>query len=377
RLAIAEKPDYTFAHRCLTLVRKYTADDPHLAQMEALNNAPDATRETRAQLGFALAKAYEDVGDYKRSFDALAQGNAARQDEIGYDATLEKNRFGTLTTLFRDYELSPIEFKPIPYRPIFVVGMPRSGTSLCEQILSRHHAVWGAGELEDLRRAVIRAAEGNNRRLSQAMIRQVRSIYLSALSDIDAPHGVITDKMPGNFRFVGFMRLAFPEAKIIHMRRDPMAVCWSLFKSYFAVDGHGYAYNLADAADYYKLYCDLMAVYEGLWPDTLCSINYEALTEDPETHIRTLLDACDLPFDPACLESHRSTRAVRTVSALQVRSAIYKGSSEAWRKFEPHLDPLMDRLADHGLGPKAPSPTGAPASHDSAEVRAVSPPSAG
>ncbi|MEM9223406.1 MAG: sulfotransferase [Pseudomonadota bacterium] len=342
-------PDSHATHRDYSLVHKYRPGDPHIAQMEDLERRKDASLDDSAQLSFALAKAYDETGETEKAFKAWSKANALRRRDIGYDEAHERNRFDTISRLFGDYALTPISFDPIPYKPVFIVGMPRSGTSLCEEILARHPKVWGAGELEEIRLAVTRAAEANDRRLSHDMVAQVRGRYLHALKEIQAPQGVVTDKMPGNFRFVGFMRLAFPEATIIHMKRDPMAVCWSLFRSYFAIRGHGYAYDLTDAADYYARYAELMALYDRLWPSEIHTTFYEQLTEDPEREVRAILDACGLEFDRACLEHTPSQRAVRTVSALQVREGIYKGSSEAWRRYERHLEPLRSRLADHGL----------------------------
>lgn len=350
--AIALKPDYCPAHRCLSIVKRYSPGDPHFDAMDALAQS-DISDEDRVELAFARAKAFDDIGERARAFAAWSEGNALRQAEIGYDAEAERKRFAVLRRLFRDHALTPLTFDPIRYRPIFVVGMPRSGTSLCEQILSRHPAVWSGGELEDMRHAVSTASTAHGHRLCHDLIRDVRARYVASLDNIGAEPGVVTDKMPANFRFIGFIRLAFPEATVIHMRRDPAAVCWSLFKSFFATRGHGYAYNMEDAAEYFALYHELTTLYEELWPDTIHSVDYDALTEDPERHIRALLDACRLPFDPACLQSHRSTRAVRTVSALQVRSAIYKGSSDVWRRYEKFLAPMLERLAAHGLGPLA------------------------
>ncbi|GAB5374492.1 MAG: tetratricopeptide repeat-containing sulfotransferase family protein [Acuticoccus sp.] len=356
--ALHAKPDYCMAHRALSMVTRYSPDTPHLEAMNALAADGTLDEDARIHLAFARAKAFDDAGDRANAFAAWREGNALRQRQIGYNAEAERTRFGTITRLFRDHTLTPLTFDPIPYRPIFVVGMPRSGTSLCEQILDRHPAVWGAGELEDMHRAVARAAEANGRRLCHDMVKDIRAYYLNVLRDIGAPHGVVVDKMPQNFRFVGFIRLAFPEARIVHMRRDPAAVCFSLWKSYFSIDSHGYAYGLEDSADYYKLYHDIMAMFEERYADSIFRLDYEALTDEPERHIRALLDACGLPFDPACLEAHRSTRAVRTVSALQVRQAIYKGSSDAWRRYEAHLAPLLTRLAEHGLAPPAADASG-------------------
>lgn len=349
--ALAARPHYCLAHRALSMVTRYTPQTPHLAEMNAVAMRQDLSEDERIHLGFARAKAFDDIDDRDGAFAAWREANALRQRQLGYAPEREEARFATITTLFRDHELTPLTFNAIPYRPIFVVGMPRSGTSLCEQILDRHPAVWGAGELEDIQRAVALGAEANGRRLCHEMVKDIRAHYLNVLREIGAPHGVVVDKMPQNFRYVGFIRLAFPEAKIVHMRRQPAAVCFSLFKSYFSIDGHGYAYDLEDAADYYKLYHDIMGLFEERYADTIFRLDYEALTEDPERQIRALLAACDLPFHAACLDAHRSTRAVRTVSALQVRKEIYRGSSDDWRRYERHLAPLLARLAAHGLAP--------------------------
>ncbi|WMS43638.1 sulfotransferase [Acuticoccus sp. MNP-M23] len=351
RGAIDIAPDYCPAHREFSIVHKYRAGDPHIDEMAALAARDDFGVEDRTHLAFGRAKAFDDIDAREEAFECWREGNRLRFGQIGYDADHENKRFALIKTLFSEHALPPLAFEPIPYRPIFIVGMPRSGTSLCEEILQRHPEVWGAGELESMRRAVSHAGETHGRQLSQDMIRDVRRRYLLDLKEIDAPHGVVTDKMPANFRFTGFIRLAFPEAKVIDMRRSPAAVCWSLYRSYFSVHGLGYAYDMEAAADYFNHYQSLMTLLSGLWPGTIHTQSYEALTEDPETEVRRLLQACDLPFDPSCLDAKTSTRAVRTTSALQVRGAIYKGSSDAWRRYEAQLQPMLARLSTHGLAP--------------------------
>ncbi len=351
RTALDMAPDYCAAHRDFSIVRKYRPGDGHIAEMAALAARDDLSVDDRAQLAFARAKAYDDIDARDEAFQCWQEGNRLRFGEIGYDAAHEEKRFALIRTLFTEYSLPPLDFEPIPYRPVFIVGMPRSGTSLCEEILQRHPQVWGAGELEAMRHAVTAASEANGKQLSHDTIREIRRRYVASLAEIEAPHGVVTDKMPANFRFTGFIRLAFPEAKVIHMRRSPAAVCWSLYRSYFSVHGLGYAYDMEAAADYFAHYHRLMTTLEGLWPGTIHAQSYEALTEDPEAEVRRLLAACDLPFHEACHDARPSTRAVRTMSALQVRSAIYTGSSEAWRRYEPHLAPMLARLAAHGLAP--------------------------
>ncbi|MEM8663759.1 MAG: sulfotransferase, partial [Pseudomonadota bacterium] len=272
--AIAMAPEQCSAHRTYSLVHRYTAGDRHIAQMDDLAERADLTLDETAHLAFARAKAYDEIDERDKAFAAWREGNRARRDALGYDPSTEVKRFETIARLFRDYALTPLEFAPIPYKPVFVVGMPRSGTSLCEEVLARHPSVWGAGELEDIRLAVARASMANGNRLCHDSVVSIRAQYLNALEQIDAPHGVVTDKMPGNFRFVGFMRLAFPEATIIHMKRDPVAVCWSIYRSYFAIRGHRYAYDLEDVADYYALYAGLMELYDRIWPGAIHTTVY-------------------------------------------------------------------------------------------------------
>ncbi|HSN72560.1 MAG TPA: sulfotransferase, partial [Steroidobacteraceae bacterium] len=155
---------------------------------------------------------------------------------------------------------------------------------------------------------------------------------------------IITDKMPLNFRWIGMILSAFPEAKIIHTKRDPMATCWSIYKRYFFFRGNGYAYDLGDVAEYYRLYADLMAFWHQKYPNAIYDVCYERLTENQEEETRKLLEFCDLEWQEECLNFHKTKRLVKTISATQVRREMYRGSSEAWRKFERHLQPLAKAL---------------------------------
>ena len=239
--------------------------------------------------------------------------------------------------------------EPSTFKPIFIVGMPRSGTTLVEQITSSHHAVHGAGELTNLPTIIGPIAtdhlnQGINK-LPQKPFLSIREQYLDVLSNLNVSESVITNKLPLNFIYIGFILTAFPEAKIVHMKRDARAICWSIYKSNFRNTGNGYSYNFDDLAGFYGLYTDLMDFWHQLFPDRIYDMCYEDLTTNQEEETRKLLEYCEIEWDDNCLNFHNSKRAVKTASALQVRQKMYQGSSEAWKKYEVHLKPLIKALS--------------------------------
>ena len=233
-------------------------------------------------------------------------------------------------------------------RPIFIVGMLRSGTSLVEQIISSHGEVYGAGELKNFNNSIIPIIKKHlaeeNFSLIEDEFKLIREEYLSSLSMINTNANVITDKFPLNFRSIGFILSAFPDAKIIHLKRDARATCWSIYKHYFSDAGNGWAYNLDDLAKFYKLYVDLMNYWHELYPGKIYDISYEKLTSNQEKESRQLIEYCDLEWDPFCLNFHENKRDVNTASSLQVRKKIYQGSSDAWREYSDFLKPLTKAL---------------------------------
>ncbi len=230
--------------------------------------------------------------------------------------------------------------------PVFIVGMPRSGSSLTEQILAAHSRVDGAGETNAFDRAVrpLLAAIEAGRPVEQTVLAEVRARYRALISELPVDAPVIVDKHLANARWVGFIAAVFPEAKIIAMRRDPVATCWSIFKMLFANDGNDYGYDLGELGQYHRLATELQAFWDQLLPGRIHTLDYERLTREPDAMTRALLDHCGLDFEPQCLAFHTSSRAVSTASAGQVRRAIYTGSSEAWQRYERHLGVLIKAL---------------------------------
>ena len=227
--------------------------------------------------------------------------------------------------------------------PIFIVGMPRSGTTLVEQIISSHSKVTGAGELNFAAQFGAAIATGVNEANNQSLL-DFRHNYLNELQSVSNGNLIVIDKMPQNFRYIGLLAAAFPEAKIVHVKRDPRATCWSNFRQYFTTNGIGYCYSLDDVVSYYKLYIDLMKFWQSEYSDRIYNLDYEKLTMDQENETRKLIRHLKINWEDACLSPQKNKRRVRTVSQQQVRQKVYKGSSEAWRKYEPFLNGAFDSL---------------------------------
>ena len=351
--AVAIKPDYVKAHHSISFLKKCTENDPQITQMQSLLSAGNLSQSDRKHLCFALSKANEDLGKQDEFFEYLHEGNRLRKEELDYSLDKDQKVFSIIKKMFKtpkslSYEASTIQ-------PIFIVSLPRSGTTLVEQIIASHQAVYGAGELITLGNLIAPIIEDfstHNNSLTKKDFLSIRQQYLDALSVFNAPEDVITDKMPLNFQYIGFILSAFPEAKIVHLKRDARATCWSIYRRYFFRVGngwcnHGWAYNLDDLAGFYGLYTDLMDFWHQTFPDKIYDLCYEDLTTNQEKETRKLLDYCELDWDENCLNFHTTKRAVKTASALQVRQKMYQGSSEAWKKHEAYLQPLIKGLSSY------------------------------
>lgn len=346
-MAVQACPEYAQAHRNLSAVHRYQSDDPLIKVMDQ-QLAAVTSEHDKMYLNFARFKAHEDMGEFPQAFDRLIDANAIRKKLLGYDMVADKLLFKTLRELFT-VPLPIVAAHIAQPRPVFILGMMRSGTTLVEQILSSHSAVHGAGELETMGQLCLPIMEkfhSTKEIPKEKDLQQLRSRYLNELGKINAVTSVITDKMPANFLWIGFILASIPEARIIHMQRDPMATCWSIFNHYFSSNGNGYAFDLRDVAAYWHLYNDLMKYWRNLFPNQILDVPYEQLTEEPENWSRKIVEFSGLQWEDACLNFHLNNRAVRTASASQVRKKIYKGSSEAWRKYEPQLSGLK---ADLGI----------------------------
>ena len=350
--AINEDPNYSEAHRNLSVIKKYKKNDTQINQMESLYKKTHLTITDRRNLCFALAKVYDDLGDNDQFFKFLNEGNDLRKQELNYKFSSSQKTHDGLLKAFKKTPniLSKSIQKESNIRPIFILGMPRSGTTLVEQIIASHEKVHGAGELNNLKNIVTPLLENhfnsNNKTINQDDIELIRKQYLDSLIKLNSKEKILTDKMPMNFKFIGYILSAIPEAKIIHVKRDARATCWSNYKHYFS-SGNGFTFNQKDLAKYFGLYSELMNYWHKLFPDKIYELSYEKLTENQKQETEKLLKYCDLNWDKNCLNFHKNTRAIKTASSSQVRKKMYQGSSEAWKKYESNLKTLTEGLKSY------------------------------
>ena len=352
--ALQAEPQLAEAHINLSRLKTYQCDDPQIAQMLGRMANPEATDNERMHLSFALGKVYEDLGDTDQAFKHILNGNRLRRAEFAYDIAKDRGQFETIKSLFNAANASHVNSEWPPgsgeTQPIFIVGTLRSGTTLTEQILASHSKVWGAGELENLGRllepAVEKAGLAGTTQLDTVDLLSCRDNYLRDAGARAADAPFVTDKMPSNFKWIGFLLTTMPGVKIVHVSRDPVASCWSMFKLQFRA--HGYTNDLEDLGRYYRLYLDLMDFWRQEFPGQIYDLKYEALTENQQEETRRLLAHCELDWEDQCLEFYKTRRAVRTLSDNQVRQEMYTGSSKAWQKYRSHLAPLISALEGGG-----------------------------
>ena len=347
--AVEIEPEFAEAYRNLSKVKKFKVKDPQINQVFSLYSGNKLNVADKARLGFALADINKSLGNHDDYIKYLNEGNRLRKEEIKYSFEESQNFHSIITKLFSSTQpIIKTSSKSISdIKPIFIVGMPRSGTSLVEQIISSHKSVHGAGELLNFRNIITPILDNHlskkNSSIPNEDMLKIRNEYLDSLGSLKAKENIITDKMPMNFRLLGFILSAIPEAKIIHLTRDPMATCWSNFNHYFTA-GNGFSFDQEDLAKFYLLYQELMNFWHKLFPNKIYDLNYENLTINQEKETKKLIKYCDLEWDENCLDFHKNQRGVLTASSAQVRKKMYQGSSEAWKKYEAYLQPLVKGL---------------------------------
>jgi len=343
--SISANPNFAEGYHNLSYLKKYTSDDQQIYKMESLLNKGNLKLSDQIHLCLALATINENLGNFKNFFEFLHKGNSLRKQELNYSFEKDQKLFSTIKKIFRSPQL--ISSQSSSKRLVFVVGMPRSGTTLVEQILASHSRVYGAGELDALDEIVtasFKEFKSNNNLFYENFLKNTKK-YNDYISSLKVPEEVVTDKMPLNFRYIGFILSAFPDAKIIHLKRDARAICWSNYKCFFIKKENGYSYNLGDLSRFYALYHDLMIFWHEKFPNKIYDLCYEDLTTNQEIEIRNLLNYCELEWDEDCLNFHKNKRELKTASAVQVRQKIYQGSSDAWKRHEHNLSPLIKALS--------------------------------
>ncbi len=350
--AISINPDYVDALLFLSKTTKHHEHDDTTRTMEDFYFRASISSKQKIHFAFGLGKIFEDLNDYSKSFDFILEGNRLKRASYQYKIKEDIELFDKIKEVF-----SPVFFSNHPdvgnpdETPIFILGMPRSGTSLVEQILASHSQVFGAGELKEL------SSMANNTcskwtgkkypeylsDISKKEYFALGSNYLENIKKHSDIKRFITDKMPYNFQLIGLIKLILPKAKVIHCVRDPMDNCYSIFKNDFA-GKHKYAYDLNELGQYYNLYLDLMDHWRKIIPEFIYDIRYEELVFDQEVQTRKLLNFCNLPWENSCLSFYKTKRRVATASATQVRRPIYSDSIQLWNKYEKQLEPLRNAL---------------------------------
>lgn len=356
RRAWALQPNNLGAAYSLSGIKRFSdTEDPDLKMMQAWDERRKALPPTqRVSLDFALGKAYADLRDYDRAFSHYKAGNDAQRELIFYDAERQENTVRSVCACFTPGLLERYRGHGSQSEtPVFIVGMPRSGTTLIEQVLASHPDVAAGGELKAVGELIPRFwPKGESGQylgaLAQAspdLVDQFAAQYLERIRELGAAALRVTDKMPGNFLNVGLIRLAFPNARIIYARRNPMDNCLSCYTTFFA-SGHEYSYDLGTLGAMYRLHEAVMEHWRALAGVDFLEVRYELMVDDLETQARRLVDYVGLPWDARCLEFYKTERAVATASLAQVRRPIYRSSVEKWRRYETHLGELAEALGD-------------------------------
>ena len=358
RAAAGARPTYGEAYWSLANLKTYRFTEDEIERMRTAEASPAASTADRYHLCFALGKALEDQGKFEPSFEHYSRGNALKRATSGYDpATLEAGARLQKAVCTRALFARRAGSGSPARDPIFIVGLPRAGSTLIEQILASHSAVEGTQELADLPR-MVNGLQGRDTpagdpaypgilaRLTAADCQRLGDQYLRDTRAYRATgRARFIDKMPNNFRHVGLIHLILPNARIIDARREPLACCFSNFKQLFA-QGQTFTYGLEDIARYYRTYLELMRHWDEVLPGRVLRVHYEDVVDDLEGSVRRLLAYCGLELEPACLAFHQTARSVRTPSSEQVRQPIYREGLEQWRHYERWLGPLRDALGD-------------------------------
>lgn len=352
--AISSNPFSGDAHYGLAYLRRFRSYDDDLERMEEAYRSAQISDPDRILVGFALGKAFDDLSLHDKAFEYMHQANELQRQSIVYSFCDQKKMFDRHKKAFdQDFVDHCRAFSVADDTAIFILGMPRSGTSLVEQILASHPLVHGAGEVEysrlfadDVRRLTGRAFPQSIASIAAQKLHDLALGYIKRLRFNAGAARHVIDKLPHNFLRIGLFAALMPNAKIVLCERDPLDTCLSIYQHPMAPD-HGYASDMTELGKYYRLYQDMMSYWDRLLPGHMIRIRYEELVEDPDGQVRELLDNCGLPFDPACLSFYETRRIVDTPSALQVRKPIYKSAVGRAKKYHRSLRPLAAALASH------------------------------
>lgn len=355
--AMEISPDEVAPHVFMAQARKIKHGDPVLARLESEAAGIDGMSQTKAMsLHFSLGKVYDDLKEYDRAFPHFLAGCHIKRGRIQYSADNHDKACQNIRNFFSRETIGRLSGAGDPSDlPIFVLGMPRSGTTLTETILASHPEVFGAGELHDLLRIANQPKLGvqsegfplSMQGLTRDDLTKMGARYIAGLRKHSASARKITDKMPANFMALGLIHLMLPNAKIIHVKRNAADICLSMFTKNFN-NSQYHSYDLVELGRFYVNYAKLMEHWRQVLPEgSFCEVQYEDLVADPEVQSRRLVEFCGLAWDDACLTPHKTERTVKTASVTQVREPVYTSSVERWRRYEKHLRPLLETLGEY------------------------------
>ena len=346
-------PKFTQADMLISQSTKYDKENKHYTEMLVKINKLEFNDNQKVNLLFALAKADEDLNQIERSFENLHLGNQIKRETINYDINDDIELFKSIKISFK--EINPNDISKVSNSNkniIFILGMPRSGTSLVEQIITSHSDVFGAGELSQLSKIVnenflsndiVSTEKVNNLFKTPSFVDHLKEDYYDYLKRFHFDENFITDKAPLNFRWIGFIKILFPNAKIIHCSRNPKDNCLSLYKNFFE-GGLNFSYHQKELATFYNLYLDLMTFWKEQFTDSIYDATYEEIIKNPDKKIKEIVRFCDLPWEENCLTFHKNKTPIKTMSTAQARQKIYKSSINSFEKFAPFLKDLEKSL---------------------------------
>ena len=341
--AIIINPGLAKTHRQLSSIKKFDKYDDQYHLLQKLYLDKNISDEQLCHVNFSLAKIYEDLENFEKAFKHFKEGNRIQKKLLNYNIKQDIELFNQIKLSFKQFEknVHSIRRNKSDIIPIFIVGMPRSGTTLVEQIISSHSKVSGLGELPFVLQFGLKITTGLLEYNSETVLK-FRNKYLEKIKNFTENSLIFTDKMPQNFLYISLIIATFPEAKILHIKRNTAAVCWANYKQWFKSKDLSYSYSINDTIKYYNLYEDLMIFWKKSFDNKIYEVDYESLTVNHEDEIKKLIKYLDLNWEEGCLSPEKNKRAVTTASNKQIRNKIFKGSSQKWKNYKPFLNGAFD-----------------------------------
>ena len=351
---ISTDPKLAEAYYLRATLRRQSRKENHVEELQLRLSEMPANGVAEVPLSYALGKEYEDLGDYEESFACFARGAAARKARLSYDVATDEAISAEIINTFDEAWRDRSSTGPAVDGPIFVLGLPRSGTTLVDRILNAHPEVTSLGEVSDFAYAVIRAGgptSGKSELIKQVADADLTSLgegYWEAMQGYGEAAPCLIDKTPANYLYLGLIMQSLPAARVVHVRRHPMASGYAMFKALFRM-GYPFSYDLEQIGRYYAAYHRLMEHWRNLYPGRILDVDYEALVDDQEAVSREIIRHCQLKWSDACLTYHENATPTATASAAQVREPVYRRARDLWRQVEDHLEPLAHILRAEGI----------------------------